>query len=240
MSNSNSIFPHGDVEEIGDNIFMLRGSIKMNAIVRISRNMAIVRNGSELSLINPVRMNEKGEKQLEALGKVANIIRLGPFHGMDDSYYVEKYGVHMWAQEGGLAYTEPPINTVMTAATELPFTEAEIFEFNGLKQPECALLLKANGGLLLTCDSIQNYGNYSYNNIPARIFMPFMGFPKTTLVGPIWLKMLTPEGGNLESEFRRLLQLDFDRLLSSHGTLLDHGAHSAVERAINKAFAKKN
>ena len=70
--------------------------------------------------------------------------------------------------------------------------------------------------------------------------MPFMGFPKTTLVGPIWLKMLTPEGGNLESEFRRLLQLDFDRLLSSHGTLLDHGAHSAVERAINKAFAKKN
>jgi|TARA_B110000438_G_scaffold300029_1_gene351487 hypothetical protein len=109
MSNSNSIFPHGDIEEIGDNIFMLRGSIKMNAIVRISRNMAIVRNGSELSLINPVRMNEKGEKQLEALGKVANIIRLGPFHGMDDSYYVEKYGAHMWAQEGGLAYTEPPL-----------------------------------------------------------------------------------------------------------------------------------
>jgi hypothetical protein len=239
MGNSTSIFPHGDIEEIGTDIFMLRGSIKMNAIVRFTRNMAIVRSGSELSLLNPVRMNEKGEKQLEALGKVTNVIRLGPFHGVDDPYYVEKYGAQMWAQEGGLVYIEPSIDTIITAATELPFNDAEIFEFNGLKQPECALLLKASGGLLLTCDAIQNYGNYSYNSIPARILMPFIGFPKTTLIGPIWLKMLTPEGGDLESEFRRLLQLDFDRLLSSHGTLLESGAHSAVERAIKKAFAKK-
>jgi hypothetical protein len=67
--------------------------------------------------------------------------------------------------------------------------------------------------------------------------MPFIGFPKTTILGPIWLKLMTPEGGSLKSEFERLLELDFDRLLSAHGSLLDGGARAAVAAATRKAFA---
>ncbi len=68
--------------------------------------------------------------------------------------------------------------------------------------------------------------------------MPWVGFPKTTLLGPIWLALMTPEGGSLESEFERLLRLDFDRLLSAHGSLLASGAKQAVARAVERAFAK--
>ena len=66
--------------------------------------------------------------------------------------------------------------------------------------------------------------------------MPLIGFPKTTLVGPIWLKMMTPAGGSLETEFRRLLELEFDSLLSAHGSLLRGGAHEAVAQAVDRAF----
>lgn len=236
MTNYSPIYPHGDVEQIGDEVFMVRGSIRMNPLVRISRNMGIIRNDGELTLINPIRLNQKVEAQLKALGEVTNIFRLGAFHGVDDPYYIDSFKAMFWSQPGGTAYTEPPIDVELNTQIILPFGDGEIFEFAGTPQPECALLLKRNGGILFTCDAIQHYGDYSYNNLAAKLLMPRIGFPRTTIVGPIWLKMMTKEGESLESEFRRLLELEFDRLLSGHGTLLQSGAHAGVEAAVNKAF----
>jgi len=240
MTSSTPIYPHGNIEEIAEDLFMLRGSIKMNPLVRITRNMGIIRNGDELSLINPVRVNEKVEAQLAKLGQIKHVLRLGCFHGVDDPYYVEKFGAKMWAQVGGTTYTEPKIDKELDSIAPLPFDNGEIFEFAGTTQPECALLITRGRGVLFTCDAIQNYGDYSYNNIPAKILMPFIGFPRTTLVGPIWLKYQTSEDESLEPEFRRLLQLKFDCLLAAHGTLLKTGAHAAVELAVDKAFEKKS
>lgn len=233
------IYPHGDIEEISNSVFMVRGSIKLNAFVRIARNMGVVREGSKLTLIDPIRLNSRVESQLTALGEITNIVRLGSFHGVDDPYYVDKFKARFWCQPGGTAYTEPAIDVELSARSELPFSDAEIFEFQGTNQPECALLVNKETGILFTCDAIQHWGDYKYNNLLAKIILPRIGFPKTTIVGPIWLKLMTSEGGNLESEFRRLLELKFDKLLSGHGSLIESGAHAAVERAVNTAFTKK-
>ena len=66
-----------------------------------------------------------------------------------------------------------------------------------------------------------------------------MGFRKTTIVGPIWLKLMTPENESLESEFLRLLELKFDKLLSAHGTFLEQDAHEAVQVAVRSAFSNR-
>lgn len=239
MSDQSKIYPHGEVERIDENIFMVRGSIKMNPMMRVTRNMAIVRQGDELSLINPIRVSAEIESQIEALGVVKHIVRLGAFHGVDDTYYSEKYSTSMWSQPGGSTYTVPKIDNEISAGCALPFSNAEIIEFDGSVQPECILLMKVGKGLLLTCDAIQNYGDYSYNNLFAKLLMPFIGFPRATIVGPIWLKYMTPEKQSLETQFRKLLALEFDSLLAAHGTLLKTGAYIAVEKAIDKAFAEK-
>ena len=70
----------------------------------------------------------------------------------------------------------------------------------------------------------------------ARLAMPFIGFPKTTVLGPFWLKMATPGDGSLRGEFDRLLELDFDALIAAHGTYLPSGAKAAVRRAVENAF----
>lgn len=229
-------YPHDPIEEIGPDVFMVRGEIKMNAVMALSRNMAIVRSGGELSLINPIRLSPEGESALKALGTPKRIIRLGAFHGVDDPYYVDTFGAEFWAQAGGTTHLEPKIDVEITDATALPFEDGKFFLFNGTKHPECVLLIERAGGILLTCDAIQNYGDYSHNSLATKIMMPIIGFPKTCLVGPLWLKGVTPEGGSLKTEFERLLTLDFDRLLAGHGTLLPSGAHDAVERAVAKAF----
>lgn len=237
MTSQSTIYPHGRVEKISEDVFMVRGSIKMNPVVRITRNMAIVRSGNELTLVNPIRVSVDVEKEIETLGSISNIMRLGAFHGVDDPYYSDKYSAKMWAQNGGTTYTTPAIDCELVEGGDLPFDDAQLLEIKGSKQPECVVLINTGNGLLLTCDAIQNYGNYSYNNFLTKIMMPFIGFPRTTIVGPIWLKFMTPEGGSLEPEFRRLLGLKFDSLLAAHGTLLESGAHAAVGKAVDKVFA---
>ncbi len=230
------VSPHQRIKKIGDDLFMARGSIRFNRFVRLSRNMAIVRSGKELTLINPVRLNARGLRDLDALGAVKHIIRLGAAHGRDDPFYVARYKPLFWCQEGGARYREPAIDRVLSDGGALPFGGARLLSFSAAAFPESALVLGAGKGVLLTCDSLQHYGDYSNNNLAARIVMPFIGFPKTTVVGPIWLRAATPPGASLRADFERLLTLKFDALLGAHGTFLKTGAHEAVQRAVAKAF----
>ncbi len=230
------VYPHDSIEEIVSDVYMVRGSIAMNPLVRISRNMAVIQHEGELTLINPIRLDPAGEAQLATLGEVSRILRLGPLHGLDDPYYVDRFGAELWAQAESSTYPEPKPTRFVSADSILPFPDARLFCFEGMNQMEAALLVDRDGGLLLTCDSIQHYGDWRHNNWLARTMMPLLGFSKTTLLGPIWLKLMTPEGGSLEGEFRRLLELDFEHLLSAHGSFLSESAHASVEAAVDRAF----
>ena len=230
-------FPHQRIKQIGDDLFMARGSIKFNRFVRISRNMAIVRSAGELTLINPVRLNARGLRDLDKLGAVKHIMRLGAAHGRDDPFYMARYKALFWCQEGGRRYAEPKIDRVLSDGGALPFGGARLLSFSAAAFPEAALVLGTAKGVLLTCDSLPHYGDYSNNNLVARLALPFIGFPRTTIVGPVWLRAATPPGASLRADFERLLALDFDALLAAHGTFLKTGAHEAVARAVAKAFA---
>ena len=102
-------YPHRPIKKIGDDLFMARGSIGFNRFVRLSRNMAIVKSGAELTLIDPIRLSVPGLRDLDALGTVKHIIRLGGGHGSDDPFYVARYKALFWCQAGGVRYREPPI-----------------------------------------------------------------------------------------------------------------------------------
>ena len=231
------IYPHGEVEEIGANVFMVRGSIKLNPLVRITRNMVFVRSAGEISLVNPIRVSDTVLEQIKKIGSIEHLIRTGALHGIDDPFYMERFKPTMWSQPGSSVYTEPPIDVELTATTELPFPNAKLIIYENTLEPECGLHIADDDGLLITCDAIQHYGDYSYNNLLAKAILPFIGFPKTTIVGPIWLKLMTPEGGTLEADLKQLLDLPFNRLIAAHGTFLQQGAREAVEKAIAKAFA---
>jgi len=231
-------YPHGPVEPFGDDLFLVRGAIDFNRFIRLSRNMAVVQSGSELTLVNPIRLDEKGLRDLDALGTVRHVMRLGSFHGSDDPFYMDRYKPQFWGQTGGKRYKTPAIDRELTEGGELPFPGARLICFSASLHPESALVLARGRGVLLTCDALQTYGDYSNLNWPARLLMPILGFSKSTLIGPLWLKAATPPGGSLRPDFERLLALEFDTMLAAHGTLLKTGAHAAVERAVARAFAK--
>lgn len=228
-------YPHDPIREIADGVFLAHGSVRMNPLVRICRNMVIVRQDGELVLVNPVRLNDTELARLEALGRVRALVRLGSMHGSDDAFYRDRYDCELWREDGPSNFPEPAADRTLAEEASLPLQDASLFCFRGVRQPESALLL-APQRLLLTCDALQHYGDYSQCSFAARLLMPLIGFPRRTIVGPFWLKLATPAGGNLRPEFERLLTLEFDALLAAHGTFLARDARAAVQRAVDAAL----
>lgn len=231
--------PHSPPQQIGEDLFVVYGSVQINPLIRFSRNMAVLRNVDELTLVNPVRMNEAGLAALDRLGPVKHVLRLGPFHGMDDPFYVDRYSAAFWAFPGGTAYTKPPIDHELSENGALPVPRSKMFEFHGIDQREGALLLEQGPGILLTADAIQSYAtppHKPHTSFIARLMTPLRGFPNETIIGPVWTQLMTADKAALRGEFERLLELEFDQLLSAHGTFLPKGARTAVARAITSTF----
>lgn len=231
-------YPHDPIEEVLPDLFFVRGSFPVNALVRISRNMVIVRYDEELTLVNPIRLEAKEEGRLRELGEVRRLLRLGPLHGADDPYYVDEYEAELWAPGRSRTHPRPEPDVIFDERTRLPLPGAELLCLRGLREPEAVLCLHRDGGVLVPCDSIQSYGDMRHCNLAARLVMPLLGFRRDTLVGPLWLKRMAPEEGSLESELRRVLGLDFEHLLPAHGSPVWGGAHTAVAVAIDRAFSR--
>ena len=232
--------PHDPIVEVFPDLFIVYGSIGLPPpAMRISRNMTIVRQGTDLTLINAVRLVPDELEALEKLGDVRHIVRLGHHHGLDDKFYVDRYRANFWSSGRADRYDEPIATHILEAGGELPLKDAELFDFQLATISETALLLHQHGGILVTCDSIQNWSDWRYCTLPARLLMTIMGFSKTTLIGPLWLKGATPDGLSLKPDFDRLLALQFDHLIAAHGQFRKGGARQAVQAAVNKTFANE-
>ncbi len=229
--------PHGPVEEIFTDIFWVHGSINMGRGAKFNRNMVIVREGTDLTLINAVRLDD--DQPIQDLGTVKHVVRLGCFHGLDDPYYVDTYGADFWAFDNQHpSYKDKPKpKYVMGENMPAPFSYGEVFQFHDTKWSEGALLVKRHGGVLITCDAIQHHKEWSRASMMTRIMLPFLGFTKTTLIGPLWLKAMTKEGGSLKADFERLLTLDFEHGVGAHGQVTYHTARREVEQAVANAFS---
>ncbi len=231
--------PHDPIKQIAEDLFVVHGCVKANPVVRFTRNMTVVRDQGELTLINPVRLNEEGLLALEALGKVGHVLRLGPMHGMDDSFYVDRYKADFWSFEGGTTYTTPVIAHALSEGGKLPFANGKLLAFKHVREPEGVILLERSAGILLTCDAIQSYATFPYmpqTNWLARRLLPLLGFNRKTLIGPLWIKLLVKDKVSIQAEFERLLSFDFDQLIAAHGTFLPENAHAEVAQAIAKTF----
>lgn len=232
--------PHEALREVGTDLFLAPGTFDLAPLMRISRNMIVVRNGDELTLVNPIRLSAQGESELEALGTVRHAVRLGCFHGIDDEYTVARFGTEFWCQAGSTHHPKPRPDHILSEGDPLPIPGATLIEFRETKKPECVLRIPHGEGTLLTCDSLQHYGTFERHSFVARMALPLLGFRKTLMIGPIWLKYMTPDGGSVRPDFERIAGLKFDALIAAHGTPMTSGAHDAFRAAIEHAYRKQS
>lgn len=220
--------PHGPITEIFPDVFFVTGSFRFAPLMSITRNMTIVRQGSKLTLLNSLRLDAAGEAALAKLGQVEHVVRVGSFHGLDDAYCVDRFGATLWA---------PPRTKNATGARELapgasPIEGSTVFLFEKGKVGEAALVLDQDGGVLVTCDSFQNWTSFEGCSALGKLMMKVMGFGPTLIGGP-WIKAM---GLEVREDFDRLLELPWKHLVPAHGTVLRDTAKEGLRTAIARRF----
>lgn len=216
MSAYHPAMPHGQLEEVFPDVFYVTGTMRnefFGSMWQFNRSMTVVRDGGTLTLVNTVRLDDAGLAKLEALGTVANVVRIGDMHGVDDAFYVDRYGAQFWGLEG---MTPPPGATmrVLKEGGEMPFAGCSLFRFETTQRPECILRLDREGGIMIACDSLQNW------TAPDEFFdaetvekMTGMGFFAPTSLGLAWLHESQPKA----EDFARLKDVPFAHALCGHG-----------------------
>jgi len=219
--------PHGKLDEILPDVFVVTGSFPMAPLMSIPRNMIVLRTGAELTVINAVRLTAEGERELEGLGTVRHVVRLGLFHTTDLPYYRERFSPTFWAPDPN-AQSERLVD-----GAKGPVEGTRVFTFQGGTEAEAALIVERSGGnLLVTCDSIQNWVDVRGSSFVGGLVARAMGFVTPAKIGPIWLKKMT--GGRpaaLGPDFDRLLAQDFSHLVAGHGVMLRDDAKAAIARS---------
>ncbi|MBO6504139.1 MAG: hypothetical protein JJ850_10990 [Kordiimonadaceae bacterium] len=263
---------HSDIKKIANDVFMVRGAMPSapgrpiweRLFLRYSRTMTVVRHhspdgGSDLTLINTMRLSPAGLEALTGMGRIRNIVRLGAFHGVDDAFYVSEFGADYWQVEGMQPATDYRGEVRTMSESSLPIPDAKLFCFEGLNYPEAILLLPAQQdrpGVAITTDSIQNHTSAwdPDNSFLVSMAIKRIGLLGPARLGPVWLRDQVPANKNapeltgavkkknmtsfFRPQFQRLLHdFDFDMLVPGHGWPVMKDAKAAVRASIEKQLS---
>ena len=103
-------------------------AIPLKLTITLSRNMVAVRGPDGWVLLNPVRLSDAAETELLAQAPFKHAVRLGTYHGRDDGYYVDKFGVDLWGVPGEQTYPEPKFTReISEAGSSIPGAQVVIF-----------------------------------------------------------------------------------------------------------------
>jgi hypothetical protein len=232
------VWPHGEIREIFQDVFFVTGTNKIkhkDAVIQMSRNMVILRHGSELTLINSVRLNNDGLKKLDLLGRVTHMVRIGAFHGRDDAFYKNQYADgQLWALRGMTYENGLKSDRELTPGGTMPFPGCTLFSFETSILPEGILHIDREGGILISCDSIQNITatDEFYSTETAHSFQNH-GLVKAANISPIWLGATHTQA----TDFQRLLEtMAFRHLITAHGEPLMNTAYEQVLTTVSRVF----
>ncbi len=234
--------PHNPIEKIFEHIYLVTGTSITHhegTDIQHSSNMTIVRSGEELTLINTIRLDDMGLKELDALGKVKNIVRLGAFHGQDDAFYLGRYDARLWAlpdmkDDCGRGENINP-DVIISAEGEMPFPDCTFFVFETSSYPEAILHLTQQGGILISCDSVKNWTStdrfFSPDTAKEHLAAGEIGSTKIAF----WSKACQVTA----ADFSRLMLLSFCHLIPAHGQPILNHAHESLSAAIQQFYENK-
>ncbi len=235
MTSFHPVLPHGSLDEVFPDVFFVQGTMKaefFGSPWQFSRNMIVVREGRDLSLVNTVRLDDASLAALEALGTVKNVVRIGSLHGVDDPFYIDRYKAAYWAVAGMPPTPGAPEPHLLAEGGPTPFA-CEVFTFRETKLPEAILVIPREGGVAIACDSLQNWvAPDAYMDGDTVGKMTGMGFFQPANLGVAWKHVNEPKAG----DFERLKALHFEHALCGHGVPYRGGARAAYHATFQRVM----
>lgn len=227
----------GQLEKVMEDVWWAWGTTRLGPGMSIPRTMVVFRELGELVVVHPVLLPEAEQAKLDALGPVKHIIRLGAFHGMDDPAYVKRYAPTTWAPPGVDLRDGATIQRELRPGVALPLAGATLFRFDRSRTPETAMVVPRAGGILLTCDSVQNWETTTGASMLGSLVARALGFRGRACIGPGWRKVAEPkDGSGFGPDFSRLLTLQFRHLIGGHGPPMKDTAKEDLRAQVQRLY----
>ncbi len=220
--------PHGQIKEVFKDVFFVTGEVNFFPGLPITRNMIIIRQKIELTLINFIRLSNQGMMELENLGTIKNIIRIGDLHHLDIPFYKYRYNATYWTLEHANGDGDIKPDKILYQSDDLPFDDAKLIIIKTQKCDEAAILLDHDGGILITCDCIQNHESLKNHKLFERFTIRINGTCGKAKISRLWLMHNHAKYEDLNT----ILKYHFKHLLSAHGTPLFDSARKCLKQSI--------
>jgi hypothetical protein len=228
--------PHGPLQELFPDVFFVTGT--MSTVFdgvgwQFSRNMTVVRDNGALTLINSVRLDDEHLENLESLGEVKNVVRIGSMHGIDDAFYLDRYKPTYWAVPGMSHPAGLVADRDLAPDAEPPFEGCSVFIFETTTFPEAILIADRAGGIAIASDALQNWtAPNAFFSGETEERMRSAGFFKKANVGPAWMQLAQPAA----EDFARLQEHAYRHALCGHGDPLRDSAHEDFDATFHQLF----
>lgn len=225
------VFPHGPVERIDEGILCVDGEIVM-PLGRFPRRMTVVALGDGRTVIfSPVSLNERGMRDIEALGEPAFMVVPNGFHRLDAAAWKKRYpAIEVVCPPGARKRVEQAV--AVDHVTDVFADEAVHFVVpDGVAQRESALLVRRSGGTTLILNDLVSNVRHPKGlgaNIMARLFG--FGVKRAQMAREIkWL--LVKDKKALAAQLRHWADdRDLRRIIVSHGEIVEVAPEEVLRR----------
>ncbi len=230
MSTGGTPQPHGRLEELAAGLHCVRGTFGRSPLGR--RMTVVVPPAGRLALHSPVRLDDAGMAALEALGPVGWLVAPNSFHWADVPWYAARYPeARVLAPAAAHGKLAPHVRLDGSLEDDWPPELAGTLErlpLEGMKTGEHAFFHPPSRTLILT-DLVFNMGTEARG--PARWLLRLNRahgrFGPTRLLRWVFLR----DAAALLASLRRLEEWDYDRVVVSHGDVLERGGKAAMAAA---------
>ena len=199
----------------------------------MGRRMTVLQVGAgELAVHGAVRMSEPDMQRLDAIGRVAYVIAPNPFHASEAPWYADRYPAAKTLVPAAMRRKqERRMRIDGTIEESWPVElagELEALLIDGLRLPETAYWHRRSKTLVVT-DLVMNFGNDHFKGI----FKPLMRINGIVdHFGPSrLLRSAIQDKAALRDSLARVMQWDFDRVVMSHGRVLEKDGKPRMAQA---------
>jgi hypothetical protein len=150
---------------------------------------------------------------------------------------VQRYQPMVWAPPGVEQPAGMKTERELVPGGETPLAGSSVFAFAGSRTPETAIHLERHGGVLLTCDSVQNWETTTGCSTLGGLMARMLGFKGRACIGPGWRKQSEPKDGKgFAPDFERLVELEWKHVLSGHGAPLKDTARDDLRSQMKRIY----
>ena len=227
------VLPHGDIEQLADNLYTVEGKLPM-PFGETSRRMTIVRlAGNQLAIYSAIALDEVRMAKLEALGKPRFLIVPSAIHRLDAKPWKQRYPqleVIAPAGAGDKVREVVPIDSTIVDH-DLGDPRVRIDAVPGTDRRELAMIVETpTGKTLVVNDLIFNMP--AYKGI-AGIGLKLLGFgPGHPTMPKLVKRKLVKDDAAVKQQLRDWAALDgLERILVAHGAPIENPRETLLSLA---------